>query len=65
MTISTMGPNRHREERSDAATQESRGALRSPGLLRRSPFGRTGVSRRPMARNDDYDRALSKRIPSV
>src|ERR1700727_3739185 len=29
-----LGRNRHREERSDAAIQESRGALRSPGLLR-------------------------------
>ena len=28
-------------------------ALRSPGLLRHSPSGRTGVSGRPMARNDD------------
>jgi hypothetical protein len=52
MTISTMGPNRHREERSDAAIQESRGARRSPGLLR-------------SARNDGYDRALSKRILSA
>jgi hypothetical protein len=32
--------NRHREERRDAAIQESQGALRSPGLLR-------------FARNDD------------
>src|ERR1700733_11775299 len=28
-------------------------ALRSPGLLGRSPSERTGVSRRPTARNDD------------
>ena len=37
----------------DAAIQEPLGALRSPGLLRPSPSGRTGVSRRPMARNDE------------
>ena len=34
------------------AIQESHGALISPGLLRHSPSGRTGVSRRPRARND-------------
>jgi hypothetical protein len=65
MTISKIRANRHREERSDAAIQEARGALRSSGLLRRRPSGRTGVARRPMARNDVYDHALSKRIPSV
>jgi hypothetical protein len=48
-----LGRNRHREERSDAAIQESWGALRSPGLLRGSPSGRTDVFRRPMARNED------------
>jgi hypothetical protein len=52
--------NRDRQERSDEAIQESLGALRSPGLLRHSPSGRTGVFRRPIARNDDvvYSQAL-------
>ena len=36
----------------DEAIQSRLAALRSPGLLRRSPSGRTGVSRRPVARND-------------
>ena len=45
-----FGWNRHREERSDAAIQTS---PCTPGLLRRSPPGRTGVFQRPMARNDD------------
>ncbi|MBV8795232.1 MAG: putative DNA-binding domain-containing protein [Hyphomicrobiales bacterium] len=45
--------DRHREEQSDAAIQEPSAALRSPGLLRHSPSGRTGVFRRPSARNDD------------
>ena len=47
------GRNRHREERSDLAIQRAAGGPTTPGLLRRSPSGRTGVSRRPMARNDD------------
>jgi cobalt-precorrin 5A hydrolase len=38
--------------RGDEAIQGRRAALRSPGLLRRSPSGTTGVSRRPVARND-------------
>src|SRR3984885_588419 len=40
------GRNRHPEERSDAAIQESRGALRSPGLLgfaRHGAAGSTGI----------------------
>ncbi len=57
--------NRHRDEpqgverrpsstgHGDAAIQELQGAPRSPGSLRHSPSGRTGVFRRPMARNDD------------
>jgi uncharacterized protein len=45
--------DRHREARSDVAIQEPLGAPRSPGLLRHSPSGRTGVFRRPIARNDD------------
>jgi cobalt-precorrin 5A hydrolase len=45
--------NRRCEERSDEAIQSRRAALRSPGLLRRSPSGRTGVFRRPVTRNDD------------
>ena len=44
---------RHREERSDAAIQGIVGCPASPRLLRHSPFERTGVFRRPMARNDD------------
>jgi hypothetical protein len=47
------GRNRPREERSDAAIQRAAGRPSTPGLLRRSPSGRTGVSRRPMALNDD------------
>jgi hypothetical protein len=45
--------NRHCEERSDEAIQRASGTLSSPGLLRHSPPGRTGVLRRPMARNDE------------
>jgi protein ImuB len=51
----TRGESRHCEDpramtRGDEAIQES-GAL-APGLLRDSPSGRTGVFRRPMARDD-------------
>jgi hopene-associated glycosyltransferase HpnB len=48
-----LGSNRHREERSDAAIQRVIGLPATPGLLRHSPSERTGVFRRPMARNDD------------
>src|SRR6202020_1862042 len=34
-------------------SRSHRDALRSPGLLRHSPSVRTGVFRRPLARNDD------------
>ena len=52
--LDAIGSNhrRHCEEHSDEAIQGPKGALRSPGLLRDSPSGRTGVFRRPMARND-------------
>src|SRR3984957_20709684 len=46
--VAAFNRNRHREERSGAAIQ-SRKRPTFPGLLRRSPPGRTGVSRRPMA----------------
>jgi len=46
-----FGPNRHREERSDAAIQESQGAPRSPGLLR-------------FARNDDCGSSQTQSVPS-
>ena len=50
-------PSRHCEEpagltRGDEAIQGPKSALRSPGLLRHNPSGRTGVFRHPMARND-------------
>jgi hypothetical protein len=45
-----FGWNRHREERSDAAIQESSGALRSPGLLR-------------FARNDELGLARQHDVP--
>jgi error-prone DNA polymerase len=49
-----IGSNRRRhcEEHGDEAIQGPKDALRSPGLLRHSPSGRTGVFRRPIARND-------------
>jgi len=46
-----FGSNRHREERSDAAIQESPGARRSPGLLR-------------FARNDDCGSSRVQSAPS-
>jgi hypothetical protein len=51
------GGIRHREERSDEAIQK--GSPLSDGLLRHSPPGRTGVFRRPFARNDDRGSATS------
>jgi hypothetical protein len=52
------------------SSPENVGALRSPGLLRHSPSRRTGVFRRPMARNDDrgstqMQLALSRREVGV
>jgi hopene-associated glycosyltransferase HpnB len=55
-----FGSNRHREERSDAAIQGVVRRLTTPGLLRHSPPGRTGVFRRPMARNDDRGSAQTQ-----
>jgi protein ImuB len=59
----TRGESRHCEDpramtRGDEAIQES-GAL-APGLLRDSPSGRTGVFRRPMARNDESNKAPAR-----
>jgi protein ImuB len=51
-------PRRHCEERSDEAIQES-GVL-APGSFRRSPSERTGVFRRPMARDDGSNSAPAR-----
>jgi protein ImuB len=48
----TRGENRHCEERSDEAIQENQGRPSISGSLRYSPSERTGVFRRPMARDD-------------
>jgi ABC-type oligopeptide transport system ATPase subunit len=64
-----VGWNRHREDpralgtRGDAAIQEPSGALRSPGLLRHSPSGGTGVFRRPIARNDEPGSVRQHDVP--
>ena len=50
--------SRHCEERNDEAIQES-GAL-APGPLRHSPSERTGVFRRPMARDDGSNGAPAR-----
>jgi hypothetical protein len=43
-----FGRNRHREERSDVAIQESQGALSSPGLLRFARNDAAGSTKRNM-----------------
>ena len=65
--------NRHREKRSDAAIQEGVGRAiqegvgspTTPGLLRHSPSGRTGVFRRAMARNDDRGSTQMQFAPGI
>jgi protein ImuB len=52
--------SRHCEERSDEAIQENQERLSIPGSLRRSPSERTGVFRRPMARDDGSNSAPAR-----
>jgi protein ImuB len=53
------GENRHCEERSDEAIQRNAEPTTVSGLLRHSP-SQTGVSRRPMARNDGLNSAPAR-----
>jgi protein ImuB len=53
------GENRHCEERSDEAIQRNAEPTTVSGLLRHSP-SQTGVSRRPMARNDGLNGAPAR-----
>src|SRR5579863_2836963 len=55
----TRGENRHCEERSDEAIQRNAEPITVSGLLRHSP-SQTGVSRRPMARNDGLNGAPAR-----
>jgi protein ImuB len=52
--------SRHCGERSDEAIQENQERLSIPGSLRRSPSERTGVFRRPMARDDGSNSAPAR-----
>jgi protein ImuB len=52
--------SRHCEERSDEAIQENQERLSIPGSLRRSPSERTGVFRRPVARDDGSNSAPTR-----
>ena len=53
------GENRHCQERSDEAIQRNAEPTTVSGLLRHSP-SQTGVSRRPMARNDGLNGAPAR-----
>jgi protein ImuB len=53
------GENRHCQERSDEAIQRNAEPTTVSGLLRHSP-SQTGVSRRPMARNDGLNSAPAR-----